>query len=115
MGHASHSACELRLARLPRLPAPHGMGWTLPSTQWWPSGHASHAVWPGVRWKLPPEQGVHATLPGAAAKLPALHGWHASALAAPSDGLAVPASHAAASALVLPAAHQKPAAQGPEH
>ena len=54
-------------------------------------------------------------LPADAATLPALHGWHAPALAAPSDGLEVPSPHAAAVALVLPAAHQCPGAHGPAH
>ena len=103
------------MARPPSEPASHGIGCTLPSAQWWPSGHGSHLVAPGVLTKLPPAHGSHDALPSSAAALPALHGWHASALAAPSDGLKAPLPHAAAVALVLPASHQWPAAQGPTH
>ena len=65
--------------------------------------------------KLPAAHGAQDELPSSAMALPALHGWHASALAAPSDGLKWPSPHAAAVALVLPSAHQWPAAHAPTH
>ena len=79
-----HCSALDRCVALLNVPAGHARSADDPSEQYEPGTQPSHAVEPGVVWKVPPAQGAHPSVPGALAKVPLAHGWHSATDFAPT-------------------------------
>ena len=73
-GHLWHPSAASSPLALPKRPAGHESAALLPSGQYTPSPHASHAVLPGSACSSPAAQSTQLPKPVAFATLPAAHG-----------------------------------------
>ena len=64
----------MRLVAAPQLPSSQGSGTLVPSAQWCPAKHGSHAVAPVAGAWVPAAHAVHEPCPFSPLKVPALHG-----------------------------------------